>query len=225
MDLEQNGERLHFTMAFIGGCLGVYSLLHFSNLFGSAQTNNLISMTVCLVSGSWSELLLRLVGALLYIAAIGLVVALPRRVRLDVRFLSLLVSAVTVLLLGLLPADTPPLVGLYPLFFATAFQWNAFPGASGFLSSTIFSTNNLRQFTSASVEVLLNRNDSYRPKARFFGLTLLSYHAGVAVMYLLWQTAGFQSVWFCFLPLLAAYRRVRRAVQGSRSSGAHAPST
>jgi len=42
-----------------------------------------------------------------------------------------------------------PVLGLYPIFFAMAFQWCSFKGIGGYNSATVFSTNNLRQFVSA----------------------------------------------------------------------------
>ena len=128
------------------------------------------------------------------------------------------IDALAAMLLSILPEDIAPVLGLYPLFFAMAFQWNSFPGASGFVSSTIFSTNNLRQFTSALSEVWLNHDDSHWPKARFFGLTLLSFHTGVGISYLLWQAVGARSSWFCLLPILAAFWMFRRSNRQSQTA-------
>ena len=64
-------QRIHFNMAFIGGYLGVHAILSFSNLLGNAQTSNLISMVTSLLSGDWQQLLQRIGGMLLYMAAIA----------------------------------------------------------------------------------------------------------------------------------------------------------
>ena len=47
----------------------------------------------------------------------------------------------------------------------------------------------------------------------WFGLTLLSFHAGVAVSYLLWDAVGFRAAWLCLIPILAAFGMVRRSVR------------
>ena len=91
--MERNEERIHFTMAFVGGCLGVYALLHFANLFGSAQTSNLIAIVTSLLGGNLAEFGQRVGGTLLYMAAIALTVYLPRRMALDLRFVSLAIDA------------------------------------------------------------------------------------------------------------------------------------
>ena len=206
-------QRIHFNMAFIGGYLGVHAILSFSNLLGNAQTSNLISMVTSLLSGDWQQLLQRIGGMLLYMAAIALTVYLPPRLHWDLRLISVALDAAAAVAVGCFPEDIAPVLGLYPLFFAMAFQWNSFSGADGFVSSSIFSTNNLRQFTSAVTEVSLNHDPSYRLKARFFGLTLLSFHTGVAVSYLLWDAVGFQAAWLCLIPILAAFGMVRRSIQ------------
>ena len=43
MNLRKNHEMLlHFVMAFIGGYFGLYAIVARNDLFGSAQTSNLI---------------------------------------------------------------------------------------------------------------------------------------------------------------------------------------
>lgn len=200
--MEHAQQRLHFTMSFIGGFLAVYAVLCFAGLLGSAQTSNLILLTTDLLSANWPDLLLRIGGAVLYMCAIALTVWLPRKCRTDLRRISVVLDMAAALVVGLFPEGIPPVLGLYPLFFAMAFQWNSFTGADGFVSSTIFSTNNFRQFSMALAETLSGR--SQLPKAAFFGKTLLSFHSGVAVSYLLWQLLGNRSAWMCLLPCALA---------------------
>lgn len=203
--LRDLSQRIHFNMAFIGGYLGVHAILSFSNLLGNAQTSNLISMVTSLLSGDWQQLLQRTGGMLLYMAATALTVYLPPRLHWDLRLISVALDAAAALVVGCFPRDIPPVLGLYPLFFAMAFQWNSFSGADGFVSSSIFSTNNLRQFTMAVTEVWGNHDPSQLPKAAFFGKTLLSFHAGVVASFLLWQALGPRSAWFALLPCGSAF--------------------
>ena len=109
--------------------------------------------------------------------------------------------------MGLITAEVNPFVALYPVFFATAFQWCAFTGAKGYVSATIFSTNNLKQTVTSFADYLLSgKEEAGREKklekALFYGGTLLYFHVGVAAGYgasLLWGT---RSIWLCALPLL-----------------------
>ena len=211
--MKNLSQRIHFNMAFIGGYLGVHAVLSFSNLLGNAQTSNLISMVTSLLSGDWQQLLHRIGGMLLYMAAIALTVYLPPRIRCDLRLISVALDAAAAVVVGCFPEDIAPVLGLYPLFFAMAFQWNSFSGADGFVSSSIFSTNNLRQFTMAMTEVWGHHDPTHLPKAAFFGKTLLSFHAGVAASFLLWQAFGFRSAWFALLPCALAFFLVSADIQ------------
>ena len=211
--MKNLSQRIHFNMAFIGGYLGVHAVLSFSNLLGNAQTSNLISMVTSLLSGDWQQLLHRIGGMLLYMAAIALTVYLPPRIRCDLRLISVALDAAAAVVVGCFPEDIAPVLGLYPLFFAMAFQWNSFSGADGFVSSSIFSTNNLRQFTMAMTEVWGNHDPTHLPKAAFFGKTLLSFHFGVAASFLLWQAFGFRSAWFALLPCALAFFLVSADIQ------------
>ena len=101
-----------------------------------------------------------------------------------------------------------------------AFQWNSFSGGDGFVSSSIFSTNNLRQFTMAVTEVWGNHDRSHLPKAAFFGKTLLSFHAGVAASFLLWHIFGFHSAWFALLPCGSAFFLVSADIRRQKSAEA-----
>lgn len=192
---------IHFVMSFVGGILGVYSILCFSAFFGSAQTANLIYILTSLLGGDWVQLLLRVGGMALFAGAIGLTVCLQKRHPVELRLASVLIDALAVGVLSLLPEGTNPVLGMYPLFFATAFQWNCYSGAKGFAASSIFSTNNLRQFVSACTEVLLYRNQPQKAKAKFFGGTLLSFHLGVAGGFLAWLSWGMQAALLALLPL------------------------
>ena len=56
-------------------------------------------------------------------------------------------------------------------------------------------------FTMAATEVLLNGDRSHTAKAKFFGCTLLSFHAGVACSYAARVLIGPGSIWLALLPL------------------------
>ena len=100
--------------------------------------------------------------------------------------------------------DEPDPRSVTRFFLPQHFNGAALKGARGFSSSTIFSTNNFRQFTAALTEVVLNQNEEQKDKARFFGGTLVSFHAGVAVSFLLWQMFHVHDAWFVLIPAAAA---------------------
>ena len=149
--MVQAQRRIHFTMAFIGGFLGVYTMLRFAGLFGSAQTANLIYLATDLLGGSWTDMLLRLGGAVLYMAGIALTVWLPLGPARDLRRLSVGIDMAAAILVALLPAET-----------------------------------------------------DQRPKAAFYGKTLLSFHCGVGTSFLCWRALGLRSVLLALTPCALA---------------------
>ena len=170
---DRQASRIHYNMALIGGFLGAYGVVSRGN-FPSAQTGNMISILTMAIGRKPLDFLIHVGALVVYVAAIVLCTWLPKHAKIRLPQLSLAVSSIAAVLMTMIPMNADPILSLYPLFFATAFQWCSFKGARGFTCATIFSTNNLRQLSSAAVEVWLNHDDSFRAQFRFFGGTLLS---------------------------------------------------
>lgn len=194
----------HHAMAAAGGFFGVYALLVRGGTFGSSETSNLIYLVVAGLDGTWGSALVRLGGMACYITGIVFAV-LWRRYRRGPRLqvLSIAADLAACALLALVPAEADPVLALYPMFFATAVQWVAYSQAAGYNCATIFSTNNLRQFTEGVTEYLCTREAEPLRKLRFYGGTLACFHLGVAWGW--WCTGrwGIGGIWGC-VPLLAA---------------------
>lgn len=196
-------------MAFCGGTFGIYAIVSRMGNFGQAQTANLIRLTEAILGKNVGEGLLRLGALVVFVAGIALATLLERRENFPLKLWAIMIDAAAVLTVGFFPADMNPVAALYPFFFATAFQWCVFKGVGGHAASTIFSTNNLRQFTTALIDVIMAPKESLlwkekRIKLKFFGGTLLYFHSGILLGYLAWMGAGFHSIWFTLIPLTAA---------------------
>ena len=153
MDKAVLERRLHLTVTFIGGFMGCYAIFNRCDVFGSAQTGNLISFVMGLTGHSDPHMFFRFSALLIYILAMVATVFLSHKLqKTTLKLVSILIDAMAFLLLGFLPEDMDPFIALYPVFFATAFQWCSFKGADGFNSSCIFCTNNLRQCTTGFAE-------------------------------------------------------------------------
>lgn len=202
MDVRQE-TRAHHAMAAAGGFFGVYALLIRGGTFGSSETSNLIYLVVSGLDGTWGAALVRLGGTACYIAGIVLAVLLRRAGRLTrLRWAAIGVDLAACLLLARIPAETDPILALYPMFFATAVQWVAYSQAAGFNCATIFSTNNLRQFTEGVTEYLCGGEAEQLRKLRFYGGTLLCFHLGAAWGWWCVRRWGIPGIYGC-LPLLA----------------------
>ena len=205
MDKAVLERRLHLTVTFIGGFMGCYAIFNRSDIFGSAQTGNLISFVMDLVGRTDAEIFFRFSALLIYIFAMVSTVFLSHKMeRTTLKFISVLIDGLAFVLLAFLPQDMDPFVALYPIFFATAFQWCSFKGADGFNSSSIFSTNNLRQCTTGFAEYLYSRDSEALRRGIFYGKVLLSFHFGVAVCFLFCSRFHLAGAWAGLLPVCTA---------------------
>ena len=195
--------RVHHAMAAVGGFFGVYALLTRGGTFGSSETSNLIYLVIAGLDGSWGSALVRLGGTACYIAGIVFAVLLRRYGRRrQTQISSIAIDLAACLVLALIPEETDPILALYPMLFATAVQWVAYTQAAGYSCATIFSTNNLRQFTEGAAEYLFGREAKQLRKLRFYGGTLVCFHLGAAWGWWCVRRWGISGIYGC-LPVLA----------------------
>ena len=122
---------------------------------------------------------------MLYAFAVFLTAWLPKRTHDDLRLWAILIDMAAAQVLSVIPPDRE--YAVYFSLFAMAFQWATFASKHGYPCSTIFSTNNLRQFVDACVQVYLNRDADHSPRMRLYGGTLLSFHGGAIAVCILWR--------------------------------------
>lgn len=216
--MTQNYQaRLHYGMSFIGGFFGLYALYNRSEIFGSALTANMLSMLTGLIGHNLLGFAIRLGAVILYASAIVLAILLPKYTACNMQRISILCTLCAAVILGLLPAQMNPVIALYPVFFVMALQWNVFQGAYGYTSSCIFSSNNFRQFISGLTEYASTGDTQQRTKARFFGYTLLAYHAGAAICFILSTQLHTYSIWCCIPVLFVLFAAVCYHSQASHA--------
>jgi uncharacterized membrane protein YoaK (UPF0700 family) len=174
---------LHSLMCIVGGFFGGYAVLSRSNMFASAQTLNMIEIVLNFLGRDYHEFFLRFLCFILYASAILLGLIVMKKTDFSEQRYSILVDIVGMVVLCLIPADTDIIVGIMPVFFMMATQWTIFHGNGKYNSSTIFSTNNLKQLTLSLGEYMLEHDSAQLDKAKFFGNSILWYHIGVAVSF------------------------------------------
>lgn len=201
--MKQNIEKtIHLNMAFIGGFFGGFAILNHCEIFGSAQTSNLISLALILAGENSKEFFIRIGVMLLYFAGVSLTVVLPHKIKnINMKFFSLAVTTIATFVLYALPKETNHLIALYPIFFAMAVQWCCFKGADGFTSSCIFSTNNFRQCTASFTQYFLTKDKEALRKGKFFGSVLLFFHVGVMFSCVACRFFGQSGVLACLVPI------------------------
>lgn len=202
---EQFQVYFHHLMALSGGFMGAYALLSRLEVFGSSQTANMITIVSHLVGHNYFDVFIRVMALLIYAAGIAFTILIPRLTPLkNLHVLSILFDIAALSVTGFIPDTVNPVVALYPFFFATAFQWCSFGSVKGYNSSTIFSTNNLRQTVSAFTQYCCDHDPKNLDKAKYFGGTLLFFHTGVIISclaYMKWHVAG---AWAGIIPLCLA---------------------
>lgn len=202
---DQYKRRLHCSMAIIGGFLGAYALINRADMFGNAQTTNLIYFVMGILGRNFLQVSLRLVGILVYALGIILVTLWPKYFKARVQYFAILVDMIVIIILGFLPKDLDVIVALYPIFFAMSVQWSSFSGVYGYNCSTIFSTNNFKQFTSALTEYLYSKDKNFLHKAKFYGEVILSYHFGVVISFFACEYFGIKGAWIGLVPAMVSF--------------------
>ena len=199
-------RRLHLNMTLLGGFMGGYAVLSHDDFFGSAQTTNMIALTIGAVSGPGSEWIARFVGLLIYIAGLASTVFISHKLKPEQqKKFSIVLDAMVLFFVGFLPKNLDIIVATYPIFFATAFQWCSFKGADGFVSSSIFSTNNLRQCVTGFTEYLCSKDTESLRRGIYFGKVLICFYGGAAIAFLSCKLLDLKGSWIAILPTVAAF--------------------
>jgi uncharacterized membrane protein YoaK (UPF0700 family) len=194
---------IHHAASVVGGFMGAYALLNHADMFASSQTSNMIRMVSRIITGITPKAWLVMFGAMImYAIGLSLTVLIPKYTPFTNGFSSCVITTLCSLALAFIPTNIEHEVALYPIFFAMAFQWDTFGRAGDYISSTIFSTNNLKQFVLSTTEFVCERKEGSAARAKFYLITIFFYHVGVVlstVTYLLFREKG---IWFVFIPLL-----------------------
>jgi uncharacterized membrane protein YoaK (UPF0700 family) len=195
---------IHWAMSIVGGYIGAYALINKSEIFPSAMTSNMIYSVFYVLDWDLLDLAYRFMLLISYISGIAFVTIYQKRSKFNIHIFSIIIDAVMIVAVEFLPDGLNNFIFLYPVSFAMAIQWVTFKGVDKFDSATIFSTNNLRQAATAATEYFILKEQEKKDKLKFYLGTLFSFHLGVAALYIDSCILGYQSLWFCMLPLLAA---------------------
>lgn len=193
MDSERRELWLHSVMCIIGGYFGAYAVISRAGTLASAQTLNMIEVVCALLGRDFVQFGLRLICLGLYALAIFIVLLMMKRTSLSVQRYSILVDVAGMALLCIIPENVDVVVGIMPIFFMMATQWTVFHGSSKYNSSTIFSTNNLKQFVLSLGTYFLEKDEAQLDRAKFFGNSILWYHIGVAVSFFACEAWGIRA--------------------------------
>ena len=173
----------HLSFAAVGGFFGAYAILCRCGVLASAQTMNLLDLTISALRGDGIAVLVHIGAFVLYVLGTMLTILLPHYFGVNIHKAVPVIDAAMCVVLFFIPEDANIMLGLYPIFFAVSVQWSAFSGAQGFVSSTIFSTNNTKQASLALASYITDKDKTHFKKVWFYVSTLLAFHLGAIVSF------------------------------------------
>lgn len=192
-------------MSFVGGVFAIYALLDHSNVFGSAETSNMILLVNDLLHCDVFHILIRLVSLFVYAFGIILSVWMAKKHITIQKRICIIIDGFAALIFGILPENVHPVIALYPVVFAMSIQWCTFRGVCDNPSATTFSTGNFRQLVTSVFNYVTEGKREDKSRILFYMITMLSFHAGVAVVYVVWDYILHMSIWLVFIPLVFAF--------------------
>lgn len=191
-------------MSFVGGIFAIYAILEHSNVFGSAETSNMILLVNDLLTWDLFHIIIRTLSLIVYAAGITASLWMSKYRPSIQKMICIIIDAIVVVILILTPDDTHPVMALYPVAFAMSIQWCTFRGVEKNSSATTFSTGNFRQLVTNIFNYCTERNTNYLSNVKFYIFTMLSFHSGVALGYLLKPYILHNSIGLVFIPLIFA---------------------
>ena len=222
MSFSRKDLCLHSLMCLTGGFLGAYALLCRDFNFGNSQTANLIQIFTCILGKNLFEFALRILGAVLYIGAVVIYVYLEKKTSVNLERYAITVNLFGLILLSLIPQKINPVAGILPIFFMMSTQWSVFHGVGEYNSSTIFSTNNIRQCTLGFSNYFVAKDKKALEKGKFFGNSLIWYHIGVVISFFCCRYFGTEASIFCIpvmvVCFLITFRQEQSTIVGRASS-------
>lgn len=205
MSIKKDYEMwLFFLSAFIGGSFGCYAIVRYG-VFSSAQTMNILTLLLSLFGRNLTEFLFRVLIMAVYAMGVVVGVLIPKYTKLNVKLVSICVTAVSAIVLAIMPTEyAGDLIGI-PIFFAMALQWGSFPGARGYIATSIFLTNNFRESITGLTNYICTREKAYLMHFLFYFTTILSYAIGCVVAYYVTMFLGFRAIIYVIAPIILMF--------------------
>ena len=103
MDEATLERHLHLTMTLIGGFMGGYAILNRHDVFGSAQTGNMISLAMDAVGHPDEQWFFRVLALVIYIVSMAATVVISHKIsKINQKRLSILIDGAVLLILRIL---------------------------------------------------------------------------------------------------------------------------
>ena len=164
MTREQKQHILHFAVSSLGGFMGGYAIYNHCDVFGNAQTANMIHLVSKIFTGDFDGVVFIVIALLTYILGNVFFVIADRFIKLETKTVSLIASTVALLIIGIFPNISNNYLAILPILFVTPVLWNSFRTAGSYVTSPIFSTNNLRVATVSTFTGIIDKDKDMKKK-------------------------------------------------------------
>lgn len=197
-------------LAFAGGILDSYSYIWRGQVFATAETGNIVRLSIYLSAGNWAAagryLLPTTAFTLGVLAAEGLRRHMERRtVRLHWRQAHLITECAVLLLVALLPLGPADALANILISFTSAVQMESFRTFQGCTAATTMCTGNLRSGTENLYRFLALPDPASGAKAGVYYRLILSFMAGAVACGWLSRLLGRWTVLAAAVPLLIVF--------------------
>lgn len=196
-------------LALGGGMLDAYSYLQRGQVFATAETGNIVLLSINLSMANWSQALHYLLPVLAFFAGVLSTELLRRHLDRNGSWLHwrqylLLVECLAVVVVSLLPQSMNPLANII-ISFASAIQVDSFRSFNGCGCATTMCTGNLRSGTEHLYHWLFHRQGTALDKAKVYYGLILAFITGALICGLLSGFGGRQTVLIACIPMLTAF--------------------
>lgn len=197
-------------LALAGGMLDAYSFINRGEVFATAETGNIVQLSVHLSMGEWASAFQYLLPILAFILGVVAAEAIRRRAegrtgRLQWQQYLLLAECGVLAAVSLLPqGPLDPLANIL-ISFTSAVQVDSFRKFRGCAGSTTMCTGNLRSAAdNLYAGLALHDAPALLRASRYLSVVLVFVLGAVAGAFLT-QALAEKAVLLCTLPLLAAF--------------------
>ena len=211
--LECEKRWVYWLLILTAGWYGAYTFSLRGGVFCNAQTANVVLFAMALGNGEWmkSAYLLIPIGSYFLGALLsewmGKTVKRFHFLRWDTILIGF--EILTVIFLGLLPADAPDQICQIMLNFICSMQFNTFRQIEGVPAATTFVTNHIRQVGSNLSKYIRHHDDTEAlKKIEIHGALIIFFIIGAVISTVFCRIFSYRSIWGCLIFLVIIFIRL-----------------
>jgi uncharacterized membrane protein YoaK (UPF0700 family) len=174
--------RLALLLAFVGGFLDSYTYLSRNGVFATAQSGNIVLMTVAAARDEWAQAAQHLPSIAAFVVGVLAAEMLRRptvsRLVRRPAWVAIGFEVVVLAVAGILPASVPDQAVTGCIAFAAAMQMSWFRTIGAWPYASTMTTGNLRSVVRATFHYTLDRDAKLRQEGLSLGAVVVAFVLG-----------------------------------------------